>query len=52
MQTAFFAQKDRSFVQFATKVSVFSDCTIYDFADGSFLVVRDNGRTEVNENHA
>lgn len=32
----------------AVKVSEFSRCKVYDFADGSFLTVWDNGRTEVN----
>ena len=42
------AQQDRSLITFAVKATEFSRCKVYDFADGSFLVVHDNGRTEVN----
>ena len=48
MDSATKAQNDASFRAFATKVTEFSRSTIYDFADGSFLVVWASGRTEVN----
>lgn len=41
------AQADESYRCYAVKVCEFSTCKLYDFADGSFLVVHDNGRTEV-----
>lgn len=48
MTTAAMAQQDKTFRAFAIKVTEFSNCKIFDFADGSFLTVWDNGRTEVN----
>lgn len=48
MTSAHKAEKDPSFRGFAMKVIEFSRCKLYDFADGSFLIVWDNGRTEVN----
>jgi hypothetical protein len=42
------AQADQSFCSFAMNVYEFSSCKRYDFADGSFLIKWDNGRTEVN----
>lgn len=47
MNSATMAQTDESFRGYAVKISGFSTCKLYDFADGSFLVVHDNGRTEV-----
>lgn len=47
MNTAAKAQSEQSFRSFATAVTEFSRCKVYDFADGSYLTVWDNGRTEV-----
>ena len=48
MNTAARATEDRSLIDFATKKTVFSRAVVYDFADGSFLVVHDSGRVEAN----
>ena len=42
------AQFNSMYRKFALKVTEFTTCKLYDFADGSFLIVHDNGRTEVN----
>lgn len=42
------AQANQSCRSFAIKVSEFSRCKVYDFADGSYLTVWDSGRSEVN----
>lgn len=47
MTSAEKAQQDSSFRAFAVKVVEFTRCKVFDFADGSFLTVWDNGRTEV-----
>lgn len=52
MTTADKALIDRSICAFALRSTEFSDCVIFDFADGSFLVVRDNGRVEANQINA
>ena len=48
MNTAHRAKTEVSLRSFAIKTTVFSHCRIFDFADGSFLVVHDNGRVEAN----
>jgi hypothetical protein len=48
MNTAAKAHQDASIRSYATKVTEFTRCKVYDFADGSFLTVWGNGRTEVN----
>lgn len=48
MTSADKANAEQSFRSFAKLVTEFTRCKVYDFADGSFLTVWDNGRTEVN----
>lgn len=48
MTAAAKAHQDASFRSFATKVTEFTRCKVFDFADGSFLTVWDSGRIEVN----
>jgi hypothetical protein len=43
---------DRSLLSFAVRVTTFTRCRVYDFADGSFFVLHDNGHVEANEFHA
>jgi hypothetical protein len=43
---------DRSLLSFAIRVTTFTRCRVYDFADGSFFVLHDNGHVEANEFHA
>jgi hypothetical protein len=46
--TAHCAQSDLTWRKFALSVHHFTNCTVYDFADGSYLVAHHSGRTEVN----
>lgn len=48
MNTAEKAKSDLSICKFAVKETVFTRCKVYDFADGSYLTLWDNGRIEVN----
>lgn len=47
--TAEKAQQEASLRGLAVKTTAFTRLTVYDFADGSFLVVHANGRTEINK---
>ena len=51
LTTADFAGQDQSMLSYAIKVTTFTTCKVYDFADGSYLVLHDSGRIEVNEVH-
>lgn len=48
MTNAHKAEQDVSWRGFALETFKFSRCTKYVFADGSYLIVHDSGRTEVN----